>query len=149
MMSLLTFSQAVALDADALVELRVLAMRESLERIGRFDPARARQRFLSTFEPSSTWHIELKGQRIGFFAVRAEADHLLLDHLYVRPGYQGRRLGEAVLSHVFARADRERKEVRVGALIGSDSNRFYLRHGFSETSRSEFDIYYTRPCAGR
>jgi len=35
-----------ASDAEDLVQLRILAMRESLERIGRFDPQRARDRFL-------------------------------------------------------------------------------------------------------
>ena len=41
----LALSAAIAGDAEDLVGLRILAMRESLERIGRFDPARARERF--------------------------------------------------------------------------------------------------------
>jgi GNAT superfamily N-acetyltransferase len=147
-MSPVTFSQACAADVEFLVELRIEAMRDSLRQVGRFDPERARQRFLSTFHPLATWHIEQEGRRIGFFAVRAEANQLLLDHLYIHPRFKRRGAGEAVLTHVFARADSERKDVRVGALIGSDSNRFYLRHGFREVGRSGFDVYYTRPCAG-
>ena len=47
---MLTFVAASLADGEALASLRVAAMRESLERIGRFDPQRARQRFLATFE---------------------------------------------------------------------------------------------------
>src|SRR5688572_19007593 len=140
----LKFTQALATDVESLVQLRIDAMRSSLQRVGRFDPDRARQRFLSTFESSATWHIERAGERIGFFVVRPEADHLLLDHLYIHPRFQSAGAGAAVLAHLFARSDLERKNIRVGALIGSDSNRFYLRHGFRETSRGEFDIYYSR-----
>lgn len=33
--------------------------------------------------------------------------------------------------------------VKVGALRGSDSNRFYQRLGFRKLSEDEWDIYYT------
>jgi len=36
----------------------------------------------------------------------------------------------------------------VGALRGSDSNRFYRRHGFVQTAESEWDIDYLRPAPG-
>ncbi len=40
-------------DFEALAALRIEAMRESLERIGRFDPARARERFNPASQPSA------------------------------------------------------------------------------------------------
>jgi len=43
-------------DFEALVALRIEAMRESLERIGRFDRTRARERFLNGFSPTHTRH---------------------------------------------------------------------------------------------
>jgi hypothetical protein len=43
----LSLTPAHAEDFEALLALRVTAMRESLERIGRFDPGRARARFLT------------------------------------------------------------------------------------------------------
>jgi GNAT superfamily N-acetyltransferase len=55
---------------------------------------------------------------------------LSLDHLYIQPGHQGQGVGAAVLASVFDQADAQGLAVRVGALRGSDSNRFYLRHGF-------------------
>src|SRR5437660_5430228 len=50
---------ATADDFEALVALRIAAMRESLERIGRFDPARARERFAAGFDPARTRHVEV------------------------------------------------------------------------------------------
>jgi hypothetical protein len=46
----LAFRFAVQSDAEVLVDIHIAAMRESLERIGRFDPQRARERFLASFE---------------------------------------------------------------------------------------------------
>ena len=131
-------------DADDLAELRVEAMRESLERAGRFDPQRARARFLASFEPRFTRAIVADGERVGFAVVRPHADGLVLDHLYVRPPHQNRGIGGAVLQVVFAEADAQRANLHVGALRGSDSNRFYLSHGFEFVEEAEFDIYYVR-----
>jgi GNAT superfamily N-acetyltransferase len=143
----LEYVPATADDADALVALRIAAMRESLERIGRFDPQRARDRFLSTFTPELTQHLVVGGERVGFVVVRTYQGELLLDHLYVHPAHQGRGIGATVLARVFADADARRLPVRVGALRGSDSNRFYQRHGFRQVEEGEWDIHYLRPCA--
>jgi GNAT superfamily N-acetyltransferase len=144
----LDFAPAAAADAEALVALRIAAMRDSLERIGRFDPQRARDRFLSTFAPELTRHLVVGGERVGFVVLRTYQGELLLDHLYVHPAHQGRGIGAAVLARVFADADAQRLPVRVGALRGSDSNRFYQRHGFQPIEESEWDIHYLRACAG-
>ena len=135
---------AVAADAEALAAIRVAAMRESLERIGRFDPRRARDRFLSGFDPALTRHVLLDGRRVGFVVVRAQDDGLLLDHLYVAPQAQGRGVGAAVMAGVLADADARGLPVRVGALRGSDANRFYARHGFELVEEGEWDNLYRR-----
>jgi GNAT superfamily N-acetyltransferase len=141
----ITLCPACESDFEALVALRIEAMRESLERIGRFDPARARERFRSGFSPAHTQHIVADGARVGFLVTRPQGEHLLLDHLYIRPGQQGRGIGAAVLQRVFAQADSLGLPVKVGALRGSDANRFYVRHGFEPLEQGEFDNYYLRP----
>jgi len=141
---MLTFSPTNESDAETLVAIRIAAMRESLERIGRFDPVRARDRFLASFEPHLCRFIEANGVRAGFVSIRAQEDHCLLDHLYILPEHQGSGLGAAVLYDLFKRADAEHMPIRVGALRGSDSNRFYERHGFVRTHEDEWDIYYER-----
>lgn len=129
-------------DAEQLVALRIAAMRDSLTRIGRFDPQRARERFLSGYSPAHTRHIALAGRRVGFVVVKPEPNALLLDHLYIHPDSQGRGLGAMVLASVIAEARAQGLPLRVGALRDSDSNRFYLRHGFKLVAQEEFDNYY-------
>jgi GNAT superfamily N-acetyltransferase len=134
-------------DAEELVAVRIEAMRESLERIGRFDAERARGRFLSSFVPECTRHIVVGAQRVGFVVVKPIPDGLNLEHLYLCPDHQGRGIGSAVLMLIFEEADSQRLPLRVGALRGSASNRFYLRHGFRLVAEGEWDIYYVRPAS--
>ena len=146
-MPAIAFEPAEEADGEPLADVRVEAMRESLERAGRFDLTRARERFLSNFAPALTRHIVVDGAaraRVGFVVVRPHGDHLLLEHLYFRQRYQGQGFGTAVLKQVFADADRQSMDVRVGALRASDANRFYERHGFILVEQSEWDLYYVR-----
>ena len=136
-------------DFDALLAIRIEAMRDSLERLGRFDPERARARLRATFRPDHTWFIERDGARIGFYALRPDGDGLRLDHLYVVPAAQGLGVGGQVLGRLLRDADLRGLPVRVGALRGSDSNRFYRRHGCEPVAESEWDIDYLRPAPGR
>lgn len=140
----LTLRPVQADEGPALAELRVLAMRDSLQALGRFDPDRARARFLGSFEPAHTRAIVSAGQTAGFVVLRPEGGHWLLDHLYIVPGHQGQGLGAQVLERVFAEADQAGQVLRVGALKGSRSNAFYLRHGFVPVDAGEWDLYYQR-----
>jgi len=140
----LDLSPAAEEDVESLVALRIAAMRESLERIGRFDAQRARDRFMAGFSPEHTRHINKDGKRVGFVVVRLDGDGLLLDHLYVHPDYQNQGIGQWVLRQVFDEADGQGKDMKVGALKGSGSNRFYARHGFELVEQAEWDNYYVR-----
>lgn len=145
----LRFTPAAEADFEALLALRIEAMRDSLERLGRFDPDRARARLRGTFRPECTWHIEDDGKRIGFYCLRPEGEGLRLDHLYVHPAAQGQGVGGQVLRRILRDADRRGIAVTLSALRGSDSNRFYRRHGFVQISEGEWDIDYLRECPGR
>ena len=120
-------------------------MRDSLERLGRFDPARARERFLTNWDAGRTRHVLADGLRVGCVVVRPVDDDLLLDHLYLQPSHQGRGIGSSVLREVFASADARDLRVRVSVLRDSDANRFYLRHGFQLRDEGEWDNHYVRP----
>jgi len=141
----LRFQAVSAADFDALADLRIDAMRDSLQRLGRFDPERARSRLRSTFRPEHTWWIEHSGKRVGFYALRPDGEGLRLDHLYITPAAQSAGLGSQVMQRILQDADSRGLPVSVGALRDSDSNRFYRRHGFIQTGESEWDIDYLRP----
>jgi len=132
-------------DLEDLVAIRLEAMRESLERIGRFNPIRARERFLGGFDANSTRRIEVSSNLVGFVVIKDLQGELLLDHLYVIPSAQGAGIGSEVLTQIFREADEIGRPIKVGALKESASNRFYTRHGFVFVESGEFDNYYVRP----
>lgn len=134
----------VAVDFDALLALRVRAMRPSLEALGRFDPGRARERFAATFLPEHMSHIVVEGQRVGCVTLRPKPAALRMDHLYIEPAEQGRGIGSWVMDWACSMADQRQQPLELAALQGSDANRFYQRHGLVEISRSDFDIEYRR-----
>jgi len=138
----IAFEQAHLSDASVLADLRVLAMQPSLEAIGRFDLDRARNRFLSTYVSSDTWHIIWNGDKVGLVVLRVSPEEYLLDHFYLLPEFQGKKIGSLVLDVILAAAEREGIPVRVTALRGSRSNKFYVAHGFRLHVQEEWDNHY-------
>jgi GNAT superfamily N-acetyltransferase len=141
------FAPAAEADFERLLALRIQVMREHLERIGRFDPERARQRFRAGFRPSSTRLIEAGGVFAGCVSLHRAEDHFELEHFYLEPGCQGRGVGAAVLARLLAEADAAGLPVRLGVLKQSAAARFYERHGFRVTGEDEWDVFYARPVA--
>lgn len=139
------FAPAREADFKRLFEIRLLAMRPSLERIGRFDPERARARFRGSFRPEHTRLILAPtGQLIGCVAFGPHDGALLLEHFYMLPEAQGGGIGSAVLRQLLAEADAAGLPIQLDVLRESDAKRFYERHGFAETHRDELDIYMER-----
>ena len=140
------FGPVIETDFDDLLALRLRTLRASLERLGRYDPQRAAQRFRTTFRPADTRRILFEGKSVGCVAFWAEPGAMRVEHFYIDAAYQRCGLGSAVLGRLFIEALPAVTCFRVGALRGSDANRFYERHGFVRVSDSEWDIEYERPC---
>jgi GNAT superfamily N-acetyltransferase len=140
----LVYAPAVMEDAPRLADLRVRAMRESLEAIGRFDEQRGRERLLSDFAPDRTTLILSRGKLAGFYVLRDEGAEILLQHLYVEPALHSLGVGSQALQRIFDEANGRQRCLKVGALVGSASNRFYQRYGFQLVAQSGFDVYYVR-----
>ncbi len=138
------FSPARSEDFSKLLELRLLTMRESLERIGRFDPQRAFERFQNSFRSQHTRLIIADHQFAGCVALGPDEDDWLLEHFYIAPQFQRCGLGSQVLSQLITEAEQARKIIKLSVLQKSDAARFYEKHGFHKTGEDEWDIYYTR-----
>jgi len=141
----IVFAIVTKQDFESLVALRIAAMRESLERLGRFDPVRARERLSSGFKAEYARHILADGVHAGFFVVKPSDRALVLEHLYIHPDYQGRGIGAIVMKHIIEQADALGLPIKVSALKESRSNGFYQYHGFVKTGENEWDITYVRP----
>ena len=135
-------------DVEALVELRATVMRPDLERLGRFDEHRVRQRFRDSFAPGHTSVIVANGAFAGCVTVRPAEDGRWLEHFYLDPSLQGRGLGSAVLRTLLDRADADGVPVRLNVLRGSAAQRLYERHGFTVEDQDPVDVYMVRPPGG-
>ncbi|HZX05644.1 GNAT family N-acetyltransferase, partial [Kribbella sp.] len=96
---------ATAADLEDLAELRAVVMRPDLERLGRYDDHRVRQRLRDAYTPEYTRIIEVDGVLAGSITLRPAADELWLEHFYLDPRRQGQGLGTAVLRTVLDGTD--------------------------------------------
>lgn len=139
---------ASASDVEAVAELRAVVMRADLERLGRYDEHRVRQRFRDGFGAAHTWVIEVGGEFAGCVALRPAEDAHWLEHFYLDPALQGTGIGSGVLRELLGRCDSEGILVRLDVLQGSPARRLYERHGFTVESEDPVDVFMVRTPAG-
>lgn len=139
-----TLRPATPDDVEPIAELRAVVMRPDLERLGRFDERRVRQRFRDAFVAEQLSVIEVEGRFVGCVALRPAEDEHWLEHFFIDPGVQGRGLGSAVLATLLARTDADGVTVRLDVLQGSAARRLYERHGFTVESEDAVDVFMVR-----
>ncbi len=131
-------------DVEAVAELRAVVLKADLERLGRYDEQRVRQRLRAGFTPAHTWTIEVSGALAGCVALRPAAGAYWLEHFYLAPHLQGGGIGSAVLGSLLERCDREGALIRLNVLQGSPARRLYERHGFTVETEDEVDVFMVR-----
>lgn len=144
-----TFAPAREDDFERLLALRLLVMREHLERLGRFDPARARERFRGSFVAEHMRLINVGEDLAGCVALLPDQTGLELSNFYLQPDRQGQGLGGAVLTAILNEADGAGRRMHLQVLKRSPAIRFYERHGFAKTHEDDWDLFLARePRAG-
>ena len=134
---------AVDTDAQWIAELRALVLRPDLERLGRFDPVRVRQRFLSSFDSVVTQVVLVGGQEAGSIAVRPNEGSLWIEHFYLKADCQGKGIGSLVLQRQLGASQGDRP-FRLNVLQGSRAQALYERHGFAVESQDAVDVFMVR-----
>jgi ribosomal protein S18 acetylase RimI-like enzyme len=135
-------------DLEPLVELRAAVMRPDLERLGRYDEHRVRQRLRDSFSARHTSVITVDRELAGCVTLRPGDDAHFLEHFYLAPQHQGRGLGSAVLRTLLKRTDAQCTTVRLIVLQGSAARRLYDRHGFVVEAQDPIDVFMVRKSAG-
>ena len=131
-------------DVEAVAELRAVVLRADLERLGRYDDQRVRQRLRDGFAPAYTWIVEVDGAFAGCVALRPDGDAHWLEHFYLAPHLQGSGIGTAVLRDLLDRCDSDGTLVRLNVLRGSPARRLYERHGFALDTEDPVDVFMVR-----
>lgn len=128
-------------DLDWIVEIRARVLRDDLERLGRFDHVRVRQRMRDGFSRANTRVIVVDGSDVGSVSVRQEVDARWLEHFYITPTMQGLGIGGRVLELILR--EQTATPVRLNVLRGSSARRLYERHGFVVDTEDEVDVFMT------
>ena len=139
---------ATTADIETIAELRAEVMRPDLERLGRYDEHRVRQRLRDSFSTRYTSVVMSGGELAGCVTVRPDGDGQWLEHFYLAPHHQGRGLGSAVLRTVLERTDAQGATVALNVLRGSAARRLYERHGFVVEAQDPVDVFMVRPPGG-
>ncbi|WP_433301716.1 N-acetyltransferase family protein [Actinoplanes sp. CA-030573] len=135
---------ATAADVEALAELRAVVLRADLERLGRYDSHRVRQRLRDSFSPSHTSIVLVDGALAGSVTLRPAEGRQWLEHFYLAPDHQGRGLGSEILRELLDGTDARGETVALNVLRGSPARRLYERHGFVVEVEDPIDVFMVR-----
>lgn len=136
-------------DIEPLADLRAMVMRPDLERLGRYDEHRVRQRLRDSLSPQHTSIILVDGGFAGSITLRPSDDRQWLEHFYLAPHCQGRGLGSAILRSILEQTDAQGATVSLNVLQGSAARRLYERHGFVMEAEDPVDVFMVRPPSPR
>jgi GNAT superfamily N-acetyltransferase len=142
-----TLRPAAPADRETIADLRATVMRPDLERLGRYDEHRVRQRLRDSFSARHMSIVVVDGEPAGSVTLRPARDAHWLEHFYLAPRHQGRGLGSAVLCSVLEATDSAGTTVRLNVLRGSAARRLYERPGFVVESQDPVDVFMVRPPA--
>jgi GNAT superfamily N-acetyltransferase len=136
-----TLRPAVRADIEWLVDLRADVLRVDLERLGRFDEHRVRERMRAGFRPEWTRVIVVEGTDAGCITTRPDGATRWIEHFYLSVSVQGRGIGSTVLRSVISQP--HDGPTRLNVLQGSAARRLYERHGFTLDSEDDVDVWLT------
>ena len=123
-----------------LAELRARAMKPSLEKVGRYDEKRVRDRLLDGFDSKNCRLLKHDNKLIGFFYIIETENEIHLKHLYIDTDFQNLGFGKQALKFIISKSIG--KTLKLNALKESPSNSFYKNHGFQLEYEDNFDNYY-------
>lgn len=128
---------ATEADFEPVLALSIRAMREHLERIGRFDPARRRDRMRRQFDAGIVHVIEQDGAMAGCIGIEDRGAAVEIHSLFLDTHAQRQGLGEAVFRATLAA--HPGRPFRIEVLKQSPARRFWERQGFVLTGEAAFD----------
>lgn len=125
-------------DAGALADLAIAAYERYLPRLpAGLRPGPMDADYRAAIEHDETWVAEADGTIAGFLVLVPRSDHLLLENVAVRPGFQGRGLGRRLLALAEERAGHHGLDmIRLYThAVMVENQLLYERLGYVETGR--------------
>lgn len=141
------FRRATLEDVGFLYQLRMLSMGEHLRRAGiDYSPAQHRARIFDHFDDSLL--IFYQQQAIGLLKLGKLADRIHIRQLQLLPQWHGQGIGSQVLAIVKQQGEQRKLPITLNVLHQNPAKQLYLRHGFVEISKNEWEIFMMCPTKG-
>jgi N-acetylglutamate synthase-like GNAT family acetyltransferase len=131
--------RAISADATTIRDLTRLAYAKWIPLIGR-EPKPMTVNYDRAVVDHMIDLYEINGEAVGLVEIVLQGQHLLIENIAVRPDYQGRRIGDLLLTHAETVArSLHLNELRLYTNAAFVSNiEFYARRGFQEFHREPF-----------
>jgi ribosomal protein S18 acetylase RimI-like enzyme len=140
----LTLRPATSGDLELLWSIHREAMRPIVESAWGWDEDDQLSRFRQSTDIAAHHLIEVDSAPVGLLALRNSDDEFEIDRIEIRPAFQGRGIGTAVLESVIARAQATARAIRLQVLVGSPASRLYERLGFRAVEHSASHVTMVR-----
>lgn len=142
------FAPATEAHFEPLLAIRVEVMREHLERVFRYEPARARRVFREHFAEPGLRLILIGDEIAGCVGFRVGETEIKIDSFYLDGRHHNRGLGTEILKVLLAEADAIGLPVELDVLLGSPAGRLYERHGFVKQGQDDIEANFRRAVGG-
>lgn len=125
-------------DLAFIASVHAQSMRPHVERqFGSWDAAEQRERILASTRPETHQIIEVDDTPVGCAWLREHPDELELVRLWLLPVSQRKGIGSAFVAELCARADLERRPLRLRVLKVNPARALYARFGFAVAGETE------------
>jgi len=137
----LTRRPATADDTELARRVHHEAYREVVKRqFGPWDEARQDRFFADNWARNAFEIVLYDGVPCGYVRVEERADDIVVSELVIRPEFQGRGIGSAILRETIERARARGVPVHLGTHLQNRAVGLYRRLGFRETGRTATHI---------
>lgn len=132
-------------DRDSLYEIHKAAMHPYVDSVWGWDEDVQRE-FWKRTAHDGVQVIEWKGESAGYLDLQWHPDHADIVNIVLAPVFQGRGIGEAIITGIAAEARQRNMDVRLQVLkVNPRAHALYRRLGFEDTGETETHTLMTRP----
>jgi ribosomal protein S18 acetylase RimI-like enzyme len=128
--------QATDSDYDFLYQLKVTCLKEYITATWGWDESYQKEHFARNFNPKNSQIILVANVEVGELSAQDLEDELFLSRILIKPEYQERGLGTALIEDLQKQAEARKVPVTLQVLKVNPAHRLYQRLGFQIVEES-------------
>ncbi|MGE3769921.1 MAG: N-acetyltransferase family protein [Bdellovibrionales bacterium] len=112
-----------------------------VKQFGPFDEVQQDGFFTEAWDACPHWMVEFKGQTCGYVSFEEKSGCMFVNELVIQPDFHGQGIGAAFIRIMKDKAAEAGKPLRLSMLLMNTAYDFYIKQGFTETSRDTKSMY--------